>query len=53
DLQNFAERLEKAVIDTIESGEMTKDLIPLSTAPAKKQLDTFQFMEAVQKRLDK
>ncbi|HNH09640.1 MAG TPA: isocitrate/isopropylmalate family dehydrogenase, partial [Leptospiraceae bacterium] len=53
DLQNFAERLEKAVIDTIESGEMTKDLIPLSNAPAKKQLDTFQFMEAVQKRLDK
>ncbi len=53
ELQNFAEKLEKAVIDTIESGEMTKDLIPLSTAPTKKQLDTFQFMEAVQKRLDK
>jgi isocitrate dehydrogenase len=53
DLMNFATKLEKAVIDTIESGEMTKDLMSLSTAPNKKQLDTFQFMEAVQKRLDK
>ncbi len=52
ELMDFAKRLEKAVIDTIESGEMTKDLIPLSTAPNKKQLDTFQFMEAIQKRLE-
>jgi len=44
--------LEKAVIDTIEAGEMTKDLMSLSTAPNKKQLDTFQFMDAVQKRLN-
>ena len=51
ELMDFAKRLEKAVIDTIESGEMTKDLIPLSTASNKKQLDTFQFMEAIQKRL--
>jgi len=51
ELVDFAKRLEKAVIDTIESGEMTKDLIPLSTASNKKQLDTFQFMEAIQKRL--
>ncbi|MBK8396048.1 MAG: NADP-dependent isocitrate dehydrogenase [Leptospiraceae bacterium] len=47
----FAHKLEKAVIDTIESGEMTKDLISLSTASNKKELDTFQFMEAVAKRL--
>ncbi|MDX1959934.1 MAG: NADP-dependent isocitrate dehydrogenase [Leptospiraceae bacterium] len=47
----FAHKLEKAVIDTIEAGEMTKDLIPLSEAPKKTQLDTVQFMEAVQKRL--
>jgi isocitrate dehydrogenase len=52
DLMKFAEKLEKAVIDTIEAGEMTKDLMSLSTAPNKKQLDTFQFMEAVQKRLN-
>ncbi len=53
ELMDFAKRLEKATIDTIESGEMTKDLIPLSTAANKKQLDTFQFMEAIQKRLEK
>jgi isocitrate dehydrogenase len=52
DLMKFAEKLEKAVIDTIEAGEMTKDLMSLSTAPNKKQLDTFQFMDAVQKRLN-
>ena len=47
----FAHKIEKAVIDTIEAGEMTKDLISLSTAPSKKELDTFQFMEAVAKKL--
>jgi len=47
----FAHKLEKAVIDTIEAGEMTKDLISLSTASSKKELDTFQFMEAVAKKL--
>ena len=52
ELMKFAEKLEKAVIDTIEAGEMTKDLMSLSTAPSKKQLDTFQFMDAVQKRLN-
>jgi len=52
DLIKFALKLEKSVIDTIEAGEMTKDLLSLSTASSKKQLDTFQFMEAVQKRLN-
>ena len=47
----FAHKVEKAVMDTIEAGEMTKDLISLSTAPNKKELDTFQFMEAVAKKL--
>jgi isocitrate dehydrogenase len=51
DVVQFAQKLEKAVIDTIESGEMTKDLIPLSTASNKKELDTFQFMQAVANRL--
>jgi isocitrate dehydrogenase len=52
ELMKFAEKLEDAVIKTIESGEMTKDLMSLSTAPSKKQLDTIPFMEAVQKRLN-
>lgn len=51
DVVEFAKKVEKAVIDTIEGGEMTKDLISLSTAPNKKELDTVQFMDAVVKRL--
>ena len=33
DLMDFADRLEKATIDTIESGEMTKDLALITTIP--------------------
>lgn len=51
DVVAFAQKLEKAVIDTIQSGEMTKDLVLLTTTKGPKQLDTFQFMEAIQKRL--
>ncbi|PJZ69907.1 isocitrate dehydrogenase (NADP(+)) [Leptospira perolatii] len=51
DVVAFAHKLEKAVIDTIQGGEMTKDLTLLCTDPNAKSLDTFQFMEAVQKRL--
>lgn len=51
DVVNFAQKVEQAVIETIESGEMTKDLIPLSTAPNKKELNTFEFMDAVVKRI--
>ncbi len=51
DVVDFAKKVEKAVIDTIEGGEMTKDLISLSTAPNKKELNTVQFMDAVVKRL--
>ncbi|MBE7412412.1 MAG: NADP-dependent isocitrate dehydrogenase [Leptospiraceae bacterium] len=53
EVTSFAQNLEKAVLDTIESGEMTKDLILLTTSANKKELDTFQFMEAVQTRLNK
>ncbi|EMP07390.1 putative isocitrate dehydrogenase [Leptospira interrogans serovar Pyrogenes str. 200701872] len=51
DVVAFGHKLEKAVIDTIESGEMTKDLTLLCTDSNAKALDTFQFMEAIQKRL--
>ncbi|TGK06951.1 NADP-dependent isocitrate dehydrogenase [Leptospira semungkisensis] len=51
DVVTFAQKLEKAVIDTIQAGEMTKDLVLLTTTKGPKQLDTFQFMEAIQKRL--
>jgi isocitrate dehydrogenase len=51
ELQAFAAKLEKATIDTIEGGEMTKDLIALSEAPKKTQLDTVAFMEAIRQKL--
>ncbi len=51
DVVDFAQRLEKAVLDTIEAGEMTKDLTSLSNLSNKKELDTFAFLDAVKKRL--
>ena len=50
-LIDFATKLEEVCVEAIEAGEMTKDLISLSTASSKKELDTFQFMEAVAKKL--
>lgn len=47
----FARALEDATIETIEEGEMTKDLIPLCTSPDPKELNTFEFLDAVEKRL--
>ena len=53
ELTAFAKKLEKAVIDTIESGEMTGDLIPLfkrdSITP--KKLESREFLKAVASRL--
>ncbi|MBQ9106695.1 MAG: NADP-dependent isocitrate dehydrogenase [Clostridia bacterium] len=47
----FADRLEKATIDTIESGVMTGDLYLLSTLPEKKKVNTEGFLRAVAERL--
>jgi len=47
----FADRLEKATIDTIEAGVMTGDLYLLSTLPEKKKVDTEGFLKAVAERL--
>ena len=53
-LVGFAERLERAVTDTIEGGEMTGDLIPLfhrdGITPQK--LNSEEFLHAVAKRLN-
>lgn len=51
ELVEFSHRLEKAVISTIESGEMTKDLLNLSESGNKKGLNTFEFMDAIKKKL--
>jgi isocitrate dehydrogenase len=48
----FADKLEKAVIDTIESGVMTGDLYSLSKLADKKSVSTEEFLDAVKARLD-
>jgi isocitrate dehydrogenase len=51
ELCEFADRLEKACIDTIESGVMTKDLYLISTLENKTQVNTVEFLEAIASRL--
>ncbi len=51
DLVDFARRLEKATLDTIESGEMTGDLAKIAQPPATKILDSWQFIDVIAARL--
>ncbi|MBT5039493.1 MAG: NADP-dependent isocitrate dehydrogenase, partial [Rhodospirillaceae bacterium] len=50
-LARFAETLEKACVDTVEGGEMTKDLALL--VPGKPQhLNSKDFLEAIARKLE-
>ena len=51
DLMEFADKLEKATIDTIEAGEMTKDLALITSIQNPTVLNTENFIKAVRKRL--
>ncbi|HHV50603.1 MAG TPA: NADP-dependent isocitrate dehydrogenase [Clostridiales bacterium] len=51
DLADFADKLEKATLETIESGIMTKDLVQLSTLPEKRPVDSMEFLDAIAERL--
>ena len=53
ELVDFAKKLERAVIDTIEAGEMTGDLIPLFRRDGitPKKLESREFLHAVASRL--
>lgn len=51
-LSDFADKLEKASIQTIEDGVMTGDLYRLSTLPEKKSVDTETFLKEIATRLD-
>ena len=51
DLINFANRLEKATIDTIESGKMTGDLGAISTLDNIKVLNSEEFIHEIAKHL--
>ena len=53
ELCDFADRLEKATVDTIESGIMTGDLYLLSSLENKRKVNTEQFLEAVVATLEK
>lgn len=51
ELSAFADKLDKATIDTIEDGVMTGDLYLLSTLEKKKKVNTREFLEEVGSRL--
>ena len=50
---NFASALEKAVIETVEDGIMTKDLMLIADPPVSKYALTEEFIDAVAERLSK
>ena len=51
ELMEFADRLEKATLDTIEEGEMTKDLALITTNPKPVVLNSGDFIKAIARRL--
>ena len=51
ELMEFADRLEKATLDTIEVGEMTKDLALITTNPKPVVLNSGDFIKAIARRL--
>lgn len=51
ELADFADRLEQASLDTIEAGEMTKDLALITTIPNPTVLSSEDFIKAIAKRL--
>ena len=51
ELCEFADKLEKATIKTIEDGVMTGDLALLSSLPNKQKVDTEEFLLAINERL--
>ena len=51
ELMLFADKLEKATIDTIEAGEMTKDLALITSIENPVVLNSEEFIKAIAKRL--
>ena len=52
-LADFADKLERATLDTIESGVMTGDLAAMSALPEIQRADTEGFLQAVRENLEK
>lgn len=53
ELMAFADKLEKATIDTIESGKMTKDLALITTLENVTVLNSADFIKAIRAELEK
>ena len=53
ELQAFADKLEKATIETIESGEMTKDLALITSIENPTVLNSKEFILAIRNNLEK
>ena len=53
ELQDFADKLDEAALETIESGKMTGDLALITTIPDVEKLGTEEFILAVKETLDK
>ena len=53
ELVTFADKLEKATIDTIEEGKMTKDLALITTLPNPTVLNSEDFIKAIRATLEK
>ncbi len=52
-LAEFAGKLEKATLDTIDEGVMTGDLAAMSTLPHIQKVGTEEFLRAIKERLEK
>jgi isocitrate dehydrogenase len=52
ELAAFADRLEAATLKTIEDGEMTGDLGRLANPAPSRMLDSWEFVEAIAKRMN-
>lgn len=52
DLMDFADKLEKATVQTIESGKMTKDLVLLTTLENVTELSSEGFIKAIRENLE-
>ena len=51
DLVEFAKKLEKATLGTIEDGYMTGDIARIANPPAKKVLNSWEYIDAIAERL--
>ncbi|WP_304225089.1 NADP-dependent isocitrate dehydrogenase [Gracilinema caldarium] len=51
ELMQFAQKLETATLRTIEEGDMTGDLAKLANPAPQRVLDSWEFVQAIQKRL--